>query len=72
MESPKPAPTAAPTTGAANDVAQELTAAQWAQIMQQLGAEIAGPLSAALERIHNLTVTGQIDRQSLRTLRESV
>jgi len=45
---------------------------QWAEIVQQLGAEIAGPLSAALERIHNLSVTGQIDRQSLRALRESV
>lgn len=72
MDSPTPAPTAAPLAGAANDVAQGLTAAQWAEIMQQLGAEIAGPLSAALERIHNLTSTGQIDRQSLRALREAV
>ncbi|WP_144006759.1 hypothetical protein [Pelomonas sp. KK5] len=45
---------------------------QWAEIIQQLGAEIAGPLSTALERIHGLINTGQIDRQSLRTLRESV
>jgi hypothetical protein len=46
--------------------------AQWAEIVQQLGAEIAGPLSAALERVHNLIATGQIDRQGLRALRESV
>lgn len=71
MPSPTPAPSA-PVSGAANDVAQGLSHAQWAEIMQQLGAEIAGPLSAALERIHNLGVTGQIDRQGLRTLRESV
>ncbi|QPF75798.1 hypothetical protein G8A07_24735 [Roseateles sp. DAIF2] len=71
MSSTPPAPSA-PVSGAANDVAQGLSHAQWAEIMQQLGAEIAGPLSAALERIHNLTVTGQIDRQGLRALRESV
>ncbi|MDT8999798.1 hypothetical protein RQP53_11010 [Paucibacter sp. APW11] len=51
---------------------QEPGQAQWAEIVQQLGAEIAGPLSTAMERIHNLVVTGQIDRQSLRSLRESV
>lgn len=52
--------------------AQAGGAAPWADIVQQLGAEIAGPLSAALERIHTLVVTGQIDRQSLRSLRENV
>lgn len=57
---------------AANDVAGEPSHAQWAEIVQQLGAEIAGPLSSALERIHKLVSTGQIDRQSLRALRESV
>lgn len=58
--------------GAANDVAQGPNHAQWADIVQQIGAEIAGPLSSALERIHNLMVTGQIDRQGLRSLREAV
>lgn len=72
MSSPSPNPNASSQSGAANDVAQGLSHAQWAEIMQQLGAEIAGPLSAALERIHNLSVTGQIDRQSLRALREAV
>jgi hypothetical protein len=71
MSSPSPTPNAS-QSGAANDVAQGLSHAQWAEIMQQLGAEIAGPLSAALERIHNLSVTGQIDRQGLRALREAV
>lgn len=57
---------------AANDVAQRPSDSQWGEIVQQLGAEIAGPLSAALERIHQLSATGQIDRQGLRTLKESV
>lgn len=69
MSSPTPAP---PAQTAANDVAQGPSHVQWAEIVQQLGAEIAGPLSAALERIHNLVATGQIDRQGLRSLRESV
>lgn len=57
---------------AANDVAGEPSPVQWTEIVQQLGAEIAGPLSLALERIHDLVSTGQIDRQNLRALRESV
>ena len=57
---------------AANDMAQPPSDSQWGDIVQQLGAEIAGPLSAALERIHTLISTGQIDRQGLRSLRDSV
>lgn len=45
---------------------------QWAEIVQQLGAEIAGPLSAALEQIQSLATTGQISRRGLRLLRRSV
>lgn len=71
MPSQPPAPPLK-TSGAANDVAQGPSHAQWAEIVQQIGAEIAGPLSGALERIHQLMVSGQIDRQSLRALRESV
>ena len=50
----------------------EPTPVQWAEIVQQLGAEIAGPLSAALEQIQTLAATGQIDRRGLRLLRRSV
>ncbi len=64
---PSPAP-----ASAANDVTPEPTPVQWADIVQQLGAEIAGPLSAALEQIQNLATTGQIDRRGLRLLRRSV
>lgn len=65
-----PTHTAAPF--AANDMAQRPSDAQWGDIVQQLGAEIAGPLSAALERINQLMNTGQIDRQGLRNLRDAV
>ncbi|WAC74541.1 hypothetical protein OU995_07450 [Roseateles sp. SL47] len=68
---PSSPPTAA-GTAAANDMAPRLNDAQWGDIVQQLGAEIAGPLSHALERIQELIATGQIDRQGLRALRESV
>lgn len=57
---------------AANDVAAGPSHTQWGEIVQLLGAEIAGPLSSALERIHDLVSTGQIDRQNLRALRDSV
>lgn len=64
---PSPAP-----VNAANDVKPEPSPVQWAEIVQQLGAEIAGPLSAALEQIQNLATTGQISRRGLRLLRRSV
>jgi hypothetical protein len=41
-------------------------------LVSQIGAEIAAPLTAAMERINTLTSTGRIDRQSLRALREEV
>ena len=37
-----------------------------------VGVEIAGPLTAALERINSPTSTGNIDRKGLRALREEV
>ena len=67
---PPPAPLSA--SSAANDLARQPNEVQWAAILQQLGAEIAGPLSTALERIQTLIETGQIDRQGLRQLHESV
>lgn len=45
---------------------------RWHQLVSEIGAEIAGPLTAALERIHSLTTTGCIDRASLKALREEV
>jgi hypothetical protein len=45
---------------------------RWCGLITQIGREIAGPLSAALERVTELTTTGRIDRQGLRALRNEV
>ncbi|MEO8080708.1 MAG: hypothetical protein ABI641_09275 [Caldimonas sp.] len=45
---------------------------RWHELVSQVGAEIAEPLTAALERIHVLTATGKIDRAGLRALRDEV
>ena len=41
-------------------------------LLAQIGAEVAGPLTAAMERINALTNTGRIDRNGLRALRDEV
>ncbi len=45
---------------------------RWHALVSQIGAEIAAPLTAALERINALTSTGRIDRRGLRELRLEV
>ena len=45
---------------------------RWHDLVAQIGAEIAAPLTAALERINTLTSTGKIDRAGLRSLRDEV
>ena len=45
---------------------------RWHELVAQIGAEIAAPLTAALERINALTSTGRIDRLGLRALRDEV
>ena len=42
---------------------------KWQRLLTQIGEEIAGPLTLALERVHALTSTGKIERHSLRSLR---
>lgn len=44
----------------------------WRELLTQVAAEIASPLTAALERVNSLATTGQIDRQDLRALRDEV
>jgi len=44
----------------------------WRDLVTQLGAEIAEPLTSALERVHELATTGRIERQSLRALRDEL
>ena len=56
--SPAPRPT---STGLDNG--------RWRLLVAELGAEIAHPLTAALERIHALISSGRIDRTGLRALR---
>lgn len=41
----------------------------WRALAAQVGHEVAEPLSAALERVIQLTTTGRIDRDGLRALR---
>lgn len=60
------------SSGAGSASADDEADARWQRLMSGVGAEIAGPLTAALEHIHALTTTGHIDRAALRTLREQV
>ena len=44
----------------------------WRELTAQIGREVAGPLSSALERVIQLTTTGRIDRPGLRLLRTEI
>jgi hypothetical protein len=44
----------------------------WRELVARLGADIAGPLTAAIERVHALATTGRIDRHNLRVLRDEL
>ena len=45
---------------------------RWHQLVLEIGAATAAPLTAALERIHALITSGKIDRAGLRALRDEV
>lgn len=45
---------------------------RWHELVAEIGAATAAPLTAALERIHTLITTGRIDRSGLRALRDEV
>lgn len=45
---------------------------RWPNLVSQISAEIAEPLTSALERINSLIGTGRIDRHGLRALRDEV
>ena len=45
---------------------------RWHELVAEIGAEIAAPLTSALARVHELTTTGRIDRGGLRALREEI
>jgi hypothetical protein len=44
----------------------------WRDVVGEMSAEIAGTLTAALERVQTLASTGRIDRSSLRSLGEEI
>ncbi len=44
----------------------------WRDVVGEMSAEIAVPLTAALERVQTLAATGRIDRLSLRSLGEEI
>jgi CheY-like chemotaxis protein len=53
--------------------AEEISVSQrWHELVAEIGAATAAPLTSALERIHALITSGRIDRSSLRALREEV
>lgn len=56
----------------ATNAGESPQAQTWHELVGALGAEIALPLTAALERINALAATGTIDRKGLRALREEV
>jgi hypothetical protein len=45
---------------------------RWHELVAEIGAATAAPLTSALERIHALITTGRIDRGGLRALRDEV
>ncbi|MBS0448969.1 MAG: hypothetical protein JSR59_23845 [Proteobacteria bacterium] len=45
---------------------------RWHELVSELGAAIAEPLTSALERVHALATTGKIDRAGLRALRDEI
>jgi len=65
-------PVAAPAAQPGSGASQQSDRERWPALVSQIGAEIAAPLTAALERINTLTSTGRIDRQGLRDLRLEV
>lgn len=68
-KAPRAPAAASPVPGATTPVPD---ADRWPQLLLEMGAEVAAPLTTALERIYALTATGRIDRASLRALREEV
>jgi len=62
--------TIAPQAAAAGDMPAEI--ARWRDVVLTLGAEISVPLTAALERVQSLALTGRIGRTSLRALGEEI
>ncbi|HEY0819658.1 MAG TPA: hypothetical protein VGD46_12820, partial [Rhizobacter sp.] len=59
-------------TPPAREATSEVEPDHWRDVVGEMSAEIAGPLTAALERVQTLATTGRIDRSSLRMLGEEI
>lgn len=44
----------------------------WRELVSDIGSEIAGPLTSALERVHTLMSSGRIDKADLRALGDEI
>lgn len=62
----------APKVGASAGTAGTESGIALHELAGQIGAEVATPLSSALERVTQLATTGQIGRRGLRALREEI
>lgn len=70
---PGTAAAAPPAPASTEDSAAESAAAgHWLALVSEFGADVAGPLTAALDRIDALAISGRITRADLRALREEV
>lgn len=54
------------------DDAERADRERWHELVAELGAEVAAPLTSALRRVNALTATGKIDRTGLRALRDEI
>ena len=72
MSDPHGAPAEAPESPGASGGADGDATRHWLALVSEFGADVAGPLTAALERIDALTASGRITRADLRALREEV
>ena len=67
-----PTPHLVPAPRAKESDTERAEPERWHELVAEIGAEIAAPLTSALARVHELTTTGRIDRGSLRALREEI
>jgi hypothetical protein len=59
-------------TGQQDSAASQSSPARWQELFDQLSADVAGPLTHALELVQSLAASGRISRHDLRVLHEDV
>ena len=68
---PSPA-LAARASAAASPLAADVDLHPWPHLLDQVGREVAGPLTAALERINAMATSGRLDPPVLQALRDDI